>query len=110
MAAVSFPKKTKTLSINENGITINNKTFMKKEIYTLDYNEPKGIFWAIFSSNPLAIIFIVWIPFFIYFVKTFMNFWVFKITLKNEFDDKGERKTVSFYLTNEQVNQIKEKY
>ncbi len=110
MAAISFPVKAKTLSLNENGITINNKTFVKKEIYAIEYSEPKGVVGAIFSSNPLAIIYIVWIPFFIYHVKTFMNFWVFKITLKNEVDSKGNRKIVSFYLTNEQVNQIKEKY
>lgn len=110
MAAISFPEKVKTLSINENGITINNKTFMKKEIYSLEYSEPKGVFGAIFSSNPAAIIFIVWIPFFIYYLKTYMKFWVFKITLKNEFDDKGNKKMLAFYLTNDQVNQIKEKY
>lgn len=110
MAALSFPTKAKSLSVNENGLTIGNKTYMKKEIYSLEYNEPKGVFGAVFSSNPMAVIFVVWIPFFIYHIKTFMNFWVLKVTLKNEFDDKGERKTISFYLTSDQVNQIKEKY
>ena len=113
MANYQLPSKLKNISISENSITLNNKTYSKKEIQSIEYKAPTNI--ALLFIGKLfvwwmGLIFIIGIPFYFYDVINSSKYWRCNVTLKTQFDKKGKNKKIPFFMTIEDVNNVKENY
>ncbi|HTA62867.1 MAG TPA: hypothetical protein VK835_10445 [Bacteroidia bacterium] len=100
------------VTLSPNSISFKGKSIDKKDIYEIEYKEPKGLFMAIFSNifkYAILMIFVVGIPLAIYEMYLDVKFYRVIITLRQQ-DNKGKKKIKTWWMSKAEHDFIRENY
>jgi hypothetical protein len=99
-------------TVSPNAVTYEGKSFNKKDVHTIEYKEPKSMAMSIISNvsqYSFLIILVVGIPFAVMAIMRDTKKHRVILTLK-EHDSKGKKKIVTWYVSKEESDYIRENY